>query len=117
MNFKFKQEKTFEERKAEYERVTKDHPKKVPIICEKAPNSRINNIDKTKYLVDQSLSLPQFTSSLKNKLEMDENEAIFLLVNGKRTLPQNDTIEAIYKKYKDKDGFLYIAYAAEEIWG
>ena len=54
MNFKFKQEKTFEERKAEYERVTKDHPKKVPIICEKAPNSRINNIDKTKYLVDQS---------------------------------------------------------------
>ena len=27
------------------------------------------------------------------------------------------TMNEVYKKYKDKDGFLYIAYAAEEIWG
>ena len=46
-----------------------------------------------------------------------KNEALFLLANGKVTLPQNETIGTIYKKYKDKDGFLYIAYAAEEIWG
>ena len=117
MNFKFKKEKSFEERKAEFNRVTSEYPKKVPIICEKASNSRINNLDKTKYLVDEGLSLPQFTASIKKKLELDENEALFLLANGKVTLPQNETIGTIYKKYKDKDGFLYIAYAAEENWG
>ena len=116
MNFNFKT-KPFEERKAEYERVIKEHPTKVPIICEKAPKTRIPEIDKTKYLVDGSLSLPQFTASIRKKLELDDKEALFLLANGKITLSQNDTINAIYKKYKDKDGFLYIAYAAEEIWG
>ena len=117
MNFKFKKEKTFEERRAEYERVIMEHPKKIPIICEKAPNSRINNIDKTKYLVDASLSLPQFSATIKQKLDIDEKDALFLLANGKRTLPLNETLDTIYKKYKDKDGFLYIAYAAEEVWG
>ena len=117
MDFKYKKEKTFEERRAEYEKVIKDHPKKIPIICEKAPKSKINNIEKTKYLVDGSLSLPQFTASIKKKLDMDEKDALFLLANGKKTLPQNETLSTIYKKYKDKDGFLYIAYAIEEIWG
>ena len=111
MDFKFKKEKTFEERRAEYERVIKDYPKKIPLICEKDANSRIKNIDKTKYLVDGSLSLPQFTASIKKKVDIDEKDALFLLANGKRTLPQNETIGTIYKKYKDKDGFLYIAYA------
>ena len=48
---------------------------------------------------------------------MDEKEALFLLVNGKNTLSQNETIGNIYNKYKNKDGFLYFAYASEEIWG
>ena len=117
MNFKFKKDKTFEERRAEYERVTMEHPKKLPIICEKAPNSKINNIDKTKYLVDASLSLPQFIALIKKKLNIDEKDALFLAANGKRTLPINETLGNIYQKYKDKDGFLYIAYAAEQVWG
>ena len=117
MDFKFKKEKTFEERRAEYERIITEYPKKIPLICEKAPNSKLRNIDKTKYLVDGSLSLPQFTASIKTKLDIDEKDALFLLANGKRILPQNETIGTIYKKYKNKDGFLYIAYAAEEVWG
>ena len=35
MNFKFKKEKTFEERRKEYEKIVKERPKKIPIICEK----------------------------------------------------------------------------------
>ena len=117
MNFKYKKSKTFEERNAEYKRVIKLQPKKVPIICEKAPSTRIPEIDKTKYLVDENLSMPQFIASIRKRLDLDEKEALFLLANGKITLPQNESIKTIYKKYKDKDGFLYIAYAAEEIWG
>ena len=117
MGFKFKKEKTFEERRAEYETVIKYHPKKIPIICEKAPNSKINNIKKTKYLVNGSLSLLQFTISIKKKLDIDEKDALILLANGKRTLSQNETLSTIYKKYKDKDGFLYISYGSKEIWG
>ena len=58
MEFKFKKEKTLEIRRAEYEKVIKQHPDKIPIICEKAPRSKIKTIDKTKYLVEPNLSLP-----------------------------------------------------------
>ena len=117
MEFKFKQGKKLEERKKEFQDIKKHYPAKIPIICEKAPNSRIKTIEKTKYLVEGGLSVPQFVSTIRKKLDMDDKEALFLLVNGKNTLSQNETIETVYNKYKDKDGFLYIAYASEEIWG
>ena len=117
MNFQFKKEREFRERKSEHDKIMIDHPDKVAIICEKVPESKIKNIDKTKYLVDGNLTIPQFTATIRKKLEMGNIEALFFLVNGKVTLNGNMTMSEVYKKYKDKDGFLYIAYAAEEIWG
>ena len=117
MNFKFKEENSFEKRKNENETILKKHPKKIPIIVEKAPQCKSKNIDKTKFLVESSLTLPYFYATIKQKCDLDEKEAIFLLANGKITLSQNETMGDIYKKYKDKDGYLYIAYATEEIWG
>ena len=117
MEFKFKKEKTLEVRRSEYEKVIKQHPDKIPIICEKAPRSKIKTIDKTKYLVEPNLSLPQFKATIRKKLDLDDKEAIFFLINGKNTLSGSDTLGTIYEKYKSRDGFLYIAYASEEIWG
>ena len=117
MEFKFKKEKTLEVRISECEMIKNQHPDKIPIICEKAPRSKIKTIDKTKYLVEPNLSLPQFKATIRKKLDLDDKEAIFFLVNGKSSLSGNDTLGSIYSKYKSKDGFLYIAYAAEEIWG
>ena len=117
MEFKFKKEKTLEVRRSEYEKVIKQHPDKIPIICEKAPRSKIKAIDKTKYLVEPNLSLPQFKATIRKKLDLDDKEAIFFLINGKASLSGNESLGTIYEKYKSKDGFLYIAYAAEEIWG
>ena len=117
MKFKFKEEKTFEQRKEENEVVSKEHPSKIAIICEKAPNAKLIEIPKTKYLVDKTVNSSQFYTTIKNHLKIDEKEAIFLLVNGKFTLSQNESMGDIYNKFKDKDGFLYIAYTSEEIWG
>ena len=117
MEFKFKKEKTFEERKSYYEKILVQHPNKIPIICEKAPRSKIKSIEKTKYLVEPNLSLPLFKATIRKKLNLDDKEAMFFLINGKNTLSGNDTLNIIYEKYKSKDGFLYIAYASEEIWG
>ena len=117
MQFNFQKEKTLEERKKEHEKVMKEYPNKVAIICEKAKNSRMMKLDKTKYLVDKNITLPQFTATIRKKLNLDEREGIFLLANGKHTLSNNENISEIYDKFQDKDGFLYIAYAAEEFWG
>ena len=117
MEFKFKKEKTFEVRKSECEKILNRYPDKIPIVCEKAPRSKIKSIEKTKYLVEPNLILPQFKATIRKKLDLDDKEAIFFLINGKTSLSGNDTLGTIYSKYKSKDGFLYIAYASEEIWG
>ena len=117
MEFKYKKEKTFEERKNEYEKVIKEHPGKIGIICEKAPKSKIAELDKTKYLINNTFNIAAFTSMIRKKLNMEKEEALFFLVNGKKSLTGTDSISDIYDKYKDADGFLYIAYASEEVWG
>ena len=117
MKFKYKKAKTLEERKEEYQKVIEEHPGKIGIICERAPKSQIVVIEKTKYLINQDFNLTQFTSIIRKKLNMDQKDALFFLANGKTSLTGNDTMLEIYKKYKDEDGFLYIAYASEEVWG
>ncbi len=117
MKFKYKIAKTLEERKKEYNKVIEEHPGKIGIICEKAPKSQIPDIEKTKYLINEEFNLTQFTTIIRKKLNLDQKEALFFLVNGKTSLTGDLTMLEIYKKYKDEDGFLYIAYASEEIWG
>ena len=117
MQFKYKKAKSLEERKQEYQKVIEEHPGKIGIICEKAPKSQIADIEKTKFLINEEFNLTQFTTIIRKKLNMEKTDALFFLVNGKTSLTGNDTMLDIYKKYKDEDGFLYIAYAAEEIWG
>ena len=117
MNFTFKSVKTKEERIEEFQKISKANKGKIPIICEKEPKSKIQSIDKTKYLINEELTVGQFTSLIRKKLNLDKEEALFLLVQGKNALTGNGTMADAYEKYKDEDGFLYIAYASELVWG
>jgi hypothetical protein len=41
-----------------------------------------------------------------------------LLVNeGKDIIRANEDLETVYKRYKDKDGFLYVFYTEEKVFG
>ncbi len=117
MEFKYKKAKDLKERKEESEKVRNEHPGKICIICEKAPKSQLPDIEKTKYLINEEFTLNQFTQIIRKKLKIEKEEALFFLVNGKKSLSGNDSMFNIYNQYKDEDGFLYIAYAAEEVWG
>ena len=117
MEFKYQKAKTLEERKEEYNKVIQLNPGKIAIICEKAPKSNIAEIDKSKFLINDDITFQQFSFVIRNRLNIGKEEALFFLVNGKKVLTGNDEMSEIYSKYKEEDGFLYIAYAAEEIWG
>ena len=52
MQFKFKlQNPDVTKRKQESEKVREKYPERIPIIIEKDPNSKIKDLDKTKFLV------------------------------------------------------------------
>ena len=97
--------------------IMEKNPNSVPVICEKSPNSKIKEMAKSKLLLKKNLTLEQFITILKKRLSLDSTEALFLLVKGKNALVGNDTFAQIYEKYKSEDGFLYIYYSSEEVWG
>jgi GABA(A) receptor-associated protein len=118
MEFRFKKEKTEEVRRAEYEKIHKRYPDKIPLICEKDPKCNMKSIEKTKYLIPGDLAVAQFSSMIRKKLEIEKEKAFFLLINGKHSITGDTLMSELYDKYKDnEDGFLYISYSSELTWG
>jgi len=113
---KFKKEFSFSERTFESGRVINKYPDRIPIICEKIEKSNVDEIDKKKYLVPADLTCGQFIFVIRKRLKMKSEKAIFLFING-IIPPTSETISNLYHKYKDKDGFLYITYASENVFG
>ena len=51
MAFEFKRKNSLEKRKQLSARILESYPGRVPVIVERAPNSRLPNIQKTKYVI------------------------------------------------------------------
>ncbi len=119
MIFKFRQQNPDPaKRKTESMKIKEKYPDRVPIICEKDPKSKLMDIDKNKYLVPNDLTVSQFSFIIRKRLSLDKSSALFLLVNGKNSITGDSALSEIYEKYKDPDdGFLYISYTGEIMWG
>jgi GABA(A) receptor-associated protein len=115
---KFKSQNTFESRLQESSKMMIRYPNKIPIICEKIneKNNDIPLLDKTKYLVPMDMSISQFLFIIRNRLKLSPEKAIFLLVEN--MIPQNSSMVInLYEQFKDPDGFLYITYSGENVFG
>lgn len=110
--------KTFplEKRTAEVERLRKKNPNAVPIILAKQPDSLIPDIEKKKYLVSEELTFGHFVCTVRKRIKLKPEQAIFMYVNNE-LLPMTETIRQVYNKHKDEDGFLYITYTGENVYG
>lgn len=116
MRSQFKDEHPFEKRKAEATRITQRFSDRLPVICEKAENSDIQEIDKRKYLVPGDLSVGQFVYVIRKRIKLPSEKAIFIFIND--ILPPTAALmSTIYEEHKDEDGFLYVLYSGENTFG
>lgn len=74
-------------------------------------------LDKTKFLVPQELSMSQFVTIIRNRLRISSTQAFYLIVNNKSMASMSKSLAEIYRENKDEDGFLYITYASQEMFG
>jgi len=93
------------------------NPDKVPIICEKHNKSRLSPLDKNKYLVTEKYKVYQFIHLLRNRINLKQEEALYLFVQGKTLLKSDSKMSEVYAQYKDADGFLYIEYCEYNSFG
>jgi len=112
----YKKTHTFNDRYKESTRVREKYPDRIPIIVERAKNSRLPEIDKSKYLTPGDISMGQFTHVVRKRLNISQEKAIFLFT-GNILAPTGALMSQIYDEYKDDDHFLYFTYTGENVFG
>ena len=119
MKSKFKEENPDKEKRKQLsDSAIRNNPGKIPVILEKDETSKLPDIKKTRYILEENFTVAEFITLIRNILKLNEGEALYLLAKGKHNLTGDQTIGDIYKLYKDKgDGFLYIVYSSVVIFG
>jgi GABA(A) receptor-associated protein len=108
--------KTYDERLEESTKMRNKYPDRIPVICQKTPQSTLSALYKSKYLVPKHLTSSQFLFVIRKRLQLTSEKALFIFIDG--TLPSSAlTFEELYETYKSNDGFLYVSYAEENVFG
>uniref|UniRef100_F6PFY0 Microtubule associated protein 1 light chain 3 gamma n=1 Tax=Monodelphis domestica TaxID=13616 RepID=F6PFY0_MONDO len=105
-------------RKEEVAGIRAKFPSKIPVIVERYQKEKyLPPLDKTKFLVPQELTMTQFLTIIRSRMVLTATEAFYLLVNNKSLASMSVTMAEIYRDYKDEDGFVYMTYASQEMFG
>lgn len=113
----FKKEFSFAERFNDSKHIMTKYSERIPIICEKSTSSGdLPIMDKRKFLVPNSLKVCQFMFIIRKRMSLGAEEGLFLFINN-AMVDSSAIIGELYERQKDKDGFLYVRYSKENVFG
>jgi len=110
---------SFENRKKRSNSLLQKYPDKIPVILEKSAGDKyLPNIDKTKLLVADTMTVSSVIQLIKTNLKINETTSIYIMVQNKNIMVSGtQSIISIYQEYKNADGFLYLEYCTENVFG
>ena len=113
----FKDEHPFDCRVSQCTNLRAKYPDRIPIIIQKKVNAKnVADISTTKYLVPDTMIMSQFMVLLRKRIKVESHEGLFVFVNNV-LVPNSASLLAVYKEHMDLDGFLYMMYTGENVFG
>ncbi|XP_061300491.1 microtubule-associated proteins 1A/1B light chain 3C-like [Pezoporus occidentalis] len=114
----FKQRRSLASRMQEVAEIRLKYPNKIPVVVERYHKEKtLPPLTRTKYLVAQDLPLSQLVVTLRTRLSLASSQTFYLLVNNKGLPNMSITMQELYQDNRDEDGFLYLTYASQEMFG
>jgi GABA(A) receptor-associated protein len=114
----YKTENDYESRVQESQRILSKYPDRVPVICEKHSMSEtVPSIDKSRFLVPGELTVGQFIYVVRKRLSLSSDKAIFLFTSNNTLPPTSKLMSSLFVDFKDEDGFLYLFFSGESVFG
>jgi GABA(A) receptor-associated protein len=114
---KFKKQHSLEKRKEESTRIKEKYDERIPLIVLKDKTSTLPDIDRYKFLAPHDITLGQFMYVVRKRIKLETHEALFFFVNENVLVNSSQTMITIYDTHKDEDGFLYLTYCNENVFG
>jgi len=115
--YEFKMSVPFVTRKAQSEKILNMYPDKKPVVIEKSTVSNVLKMDKSRFIINENLTLAHIMKIVRQNISMTETDALYLFIDKGETPSLNKTISELYNKHADRDGFLYITYCSENCFG
>lgn len=111
-------------RKEDSRKLINRHPGRVPIIIAPYKDSTLPSPKEHKFLVPLDMTLVQFMEVIRRRINLNQTQAIFMFADSisekKRIstlIPSGETFANIYEQHKDMDGFLYLVYSEDAVFG
>jgi len=76
----FKDEKCYEDRVEEAQRIKRMYPDSIPIIVQKHPKSILPELEKKKFIVPKERKFSEFHYLIRKKIKLTDTQALFLII-------------------------------------
>lgn len=107
---------SLDERSMNSKELLEKYPERVPVLVDKHYRSTISDISKHRFLVPKETNISKFIYQLYQYIILDQNKSIYLFIDGDLPKP-TESIGNLYNYHKNDDGFLYISYSGENVFG
>lgn len=116
----FKEDYSFDTRKEQSQKILNKYPNRIPVIIERVADSNapIAKLDKSKYLLPYDATVAGFMANIRKQVVVNSSDGFYMFCGNKNVLVSgSNTFQHLYANYKDDDGFLYMVYAGENVFG
>jgi len=104
---------SFQDRMSDSTNIRSMAKHKIPIIIEKEHNVTLPSLRYNKIVIPKEITVEQLLTKLRTEmLNIESTTKLFLYFGTDKKLPElNETMDDLYQKYKNEDGFLYCKYS------